>query len=337
MEAGPGAVNQFPMVLLVRGQPVSATSLLDCTDAVLQAAAEAFLAQPEPLPQEQPCVYACQGEEITMGAHAAGLLASSDATTCVIAALVSAAAAAATQGVARIVHHDEATTRSLASLQSTVAGLGQQATNAAAAAAQLWLVGGYRDERGTGAAVARRLLEFLEGCEAALEVQLCCLGAQNTAANGSPRCTALTLDLRTLAAHPTAPQPHSRGPLLPARMAQWAYTAGSGGNADNSGDSSSSSLRSITCTPGLPLRLQLALRHGRPPAHLLWHALQLLQMSDEELLQNWSTSPQHEPPHFAAGKWNETSPSQLFGWMKTVCSIAGGGVLPSPTAAGSLP
>ena len=289
------------MVLLVRGQPVSAASLLDGSDRLPSTF---FLAQPEPLPQGQPCVYACQGEEATMTAAVPAVLASSDATTCVIAALVTAAAvAAATQpAVARIVHHDETTTRSFASLQRTVAGLGQLATNAAVA--HLWLVGGYRDERGAGAAVARRLLEFFEGCEAALEVQLCCLGAQNTAADGSPRCTALALDLRTLTAYPAAPPPRCRGPLLPARMAQWAYSAGIGNSEDGGRDSNSgsSSLRSIHCTAGPPPRLQLALRRGRPPAQVLWHALQLLQMSDAELLQHWSTSPQHEPPHFVAGK-----------------------------------
>ena len=310
------------MVLLVRGQPVSAASLLDGSDRLPSTS---FLAQPEPLPQGQPCVYACQGEEATITAAVPAVLASSDATTCVIAALVTAAAvAAATQpAVARIVHHDETTTRSFASLQRTVAGLGQLATNAAVA--HLWLVGGYRDERGAGAAVARRLLEFLEGCEAALEVQLCCLGAQNTAADGSPRCTALALDLRTLTAYPAAPPPRCRGPLLPARMAQWAYSAGIGGSEDGGGDSSggSGSLRSIHCAPGPPLRLQLALRHGRPPAQVLWHALQLLQMSDEELLQHWSTSPQHEPPHFIAGKRNETAALRLQAGHSMFAACAG--------------
>ena len=185
--------------------------------------------------------------------------------------------------LARIVHHDETTTRSLTALQRTVAGLGQKAatSNAAAAAAaataQLWLVGAYCDERGVGATVARRLLEFLEGCGTALEVQLCCLGRQNTAPDGSPRCTALALDLGSLTVWPAAPQPDRRGPLLAARMAQWAYTAGSGSSSgsssSNDGDSSSStssgSLRSIGCSCGPPLRIQLALRHGRPAAHLL--------------------------------------------------------------------
>ena len=131
----------------------------------------------------------------------------------------------------------------------------------------------------------------------ALEVQLCCVGALNTAPDGSPRATALTLDLRSLAACPAAPPPSRRGPLLPARMSQWVYGLAGGSSSGNG--SSRSPLRSVYCAASQQLRLTL--RQGRPPAHVLWHAAQLAELPDEQLLQQWSTSPQHEPPHFCEG------------------------------------
>ena len=75
------------------------------------------------------------------------------------------------------------------------------------------------------AAVVSALLRFLHTCEAALEVQLCCVVQHNTAPDGSPRSTALAVDLRSLSAYPEAPAPDRRGPLLPARMARSAVTA----------------------------------------------------------------------------------------------------------------
>ena len=146
-------------MLLVEGQPVSAESLQQ--HPALQAAAERFLAAAAaPLPAHRKLIYVCQAEEAACAAVEEALLCSSDATTCLIAALVAAgpsgsspsaaapptAAAEAAAPIARIVHHDESTTRSLAALQHTVAGLGN-------AAARLWLVGAYADSRGTGAKV----------------------------------------------------------------------------------------------------------------------------------------------------------------------------------------
>ncbi len=153
-------------MLLVDGQPVSAELLPQ--HPALQAAAQRFLAAAAtPLPAHRKLLYVCQGEEATCAADEDALLCSSDATTCLVAALVAfepssspsmavaaAAAAAPVPGaaapaaIARILHHDESTTRSLAALRHTVAGLG-------AAAARLWLVGAYGDGRGTGAKVRR--------------------------------------------------------------------------------------------------------------------------------------------------------------------------------------
>lgn len=153
--------------------------------------------------------------------------------------------------------------------------------------------------------VARSLLRFLEQCEAAIHVQLCCIGAQNTTADGAPRATALALDLRTLTAYPSEPGPDQRGPLLPARMGQWVYSlAGGGSGADGSSSNcsnggSSSPLRSVYCAS--TRRMRLVLRQGRPLAHVLWHIAHLAQLPDEQLLQQWSTSPQHEPAHFCEG------------------------------------
>lgn len=154
--------------------------------------------------------------------------------------------------------------------------------------------------------MARSLLTLLEQCEAAIHVQLCCIGAQNTAPDGCPRATALALDLRSLAAYPVAPAPDQRGPLLPARMSQWIFSLGacpsSGDTADGSSSSNgggSSPLRSVYCAA--TRRMRLVLRQGRPLAHVLWQVAHLAQLPDEQLLQQWSTSPQHEPPHFCQG------------------------------------
>lgn len=155
--------------------------------------------------------------------------------------------------------------------------------------------------------MAQSLLKFLEQCEAALSVQLCCIGALNTAADGGPRATALALDLRSLAAYPAAPAPSQRGPLLPARMSQWIYSlaghssSGSTNGGDNGdGGTSGSPLRSVYCAAARQMRL--VLRQGRPLAHVLWQIAHLAELPDEELLQHWSTSPQHEPPHFCDGR-----------------------------------
>lgn len=296
------------MVLLVNGQRVTADALT--SHPALLAAGERFLAQPQDgsaaaLPPGK-LVYALQGEVATVPAdEPAAVLCSSDATTCLIAVVVGSAAAgpaaAAADAVpahvpppiARVVHHDEGTTRSLAALQQTVAGL-----PVAGPPARLWLAGAYADERGTGAAVAAALLHFLDGCEAALEVQLCCVGQLNTTADGSPRATALAVDLRSGQASPLAPAPEQRGPLVPARMAQWAYQLDSGLR----GGDGNSPLRSIYSPATRQLRLTLV--QGGPPTQCLWLASALLDLPDQELLQRWSTSPAHEPPHFAAGaRW----------------------------------
>lgn len=323
------------MVLLVEGQPVDPESLLD--HPKVQAAAAAFLRQPaaagaavQPAtPTGRKLVYACQGEEASCRADEDVVLCSSDATTCVCVVVVPlpagptapapaeagqagqhAAGQPSTSGqLARVAHHDTST-----ALRSTVAGLGQRG-------ALVWMVGAYADSRGTGAQVAGRLLRFLGRSAALLEVRLACLGRLNTAADGSPLATALSVDLRTLAAWPAAPDPlHLRGPLLPARMAQWAYSwpgGGSGSSNDGSeGDSGGSSggsesgdgesasrlthrLRSIyNAALG---RLELRLEQGRPPAQILQYARLMGNLPDELLLQHCSTSPLHEPPHFVAG------------------------------------
>ena len=301
------------MVLLVNGETVEAAGLLE--HPRLRAASLLFLAQPAALPADAsfsmrvrerrrqlkaarrrrtPTGQAARRWRGAAAAAAGGaepplVLSSSDATTCLIAALVSSSENTDGGGVAaRIVHHDESTTLSPAALRQTVAGLGPRA--------KLWLAGAYADAGGVGARVSSQLLGFLQHCEAALDVRLCCVGTHNTAPDGSPRCTALALDLATLAACPAAPPPDQRGPLLPARMAQWACAAGSAAV----GAGGCGSLRSIRFSPP-PRQLRMELRHGRPAPHLLRQAAWLLSLDDQQLLEHWSTSPQHEPPHFPAG------------------------------------
>ena len=164
----------------------------------------------------------------------------------------------------------------------------------------------------TPAQVVTRLLDFLQRCALQLDVQLCLVGPANTAADGSPRCTALAVDLRTLAAYPTPPPPDQRGPLLPARHGQWIYALGG-------------------CADGTPLRpvynarerrLELALLQGRPAAHLLGHCAALVDCSDEDLLRHWSTSPTHEPRHFCHGAVHSWSPVPLSPACVTPCAAA---------------
>lgn len=262
---------------------------------------------------EGPLIYACQGEIAIItglsGAQAATdttsvavaaatppvVVCASDATTCLIVAIV----AAGSPGVARIIHHDEHTTRSRAALQQTVAGLGCRHT------AKLWLVGAYSDADGVGSKVLLQLLGFLHACTARLEVQLCCAGAHNTAADGAPRCTALALHLPSLEARPAAPPPDQRGPWIPARASQWAFRGAV---------SAESPLRQVLFA--LPERqLHVTLYGGRPPLpHTHQFAAVMLALEDEQLLQHCSTSPLHEAPHFVAGEWLKgVPPLQAWG------------------------
>lgn len=263
-------------------------------------------------------IYACQGEEATCTADEAAWLASSDATTCIIAIVVTApdlassspaadaacgapasasTAGSGRSGLARVVHHDEGTP-----VGATLAGLG-------CSAARLWLAGGYDDAGGMGRALTARLLRCLERSTAALHVQLAALGPLNTAPDGSPLSTALAVDLRSLAARPAALlPPQRRGPLLPARMAQWAYAAhaarhgGSDGPAGGGWEGEDCRRRPLRSVYDAAAQLmRLALRQGRPGPDVLWYAGRMLQLPDDLLLQRCSTSPAHEPPHFLAG------------------------------------
>ncbi len=268
------------------------------------------------MPPGEKTIYACQGEEATCTADEAAWLASSDATTCIVAVVVVApdvassspaaggaavaapggasAAGSRHSGLARVVHHDEGTP-----LGATLAGLG-------CSMARLWLLGGYDDAGGKGRALTARLLRCLERSAARLLVQLACLGPQNTAADGSPRATALAVDLRTQTARPAAPHPpQSRGPLLPARMAQWAYSAAlCGGSGEEGGcgeveGGGRHPLRRVY--DAAAQQMELTLWQGRPSPDVLWYAGRMLQLPDEMLLQQCSTSPAHEPPHFTEG------------------------------------
>lgn len=150
-----------PMVLLVNCQPIA-----DVADLLrhpgLQAATEAFLHRPTALPStSSKIIYACQSEEATCAADEPALLCTSDATTCLAVAVVGG-------GRARMLHHDEATTKCPTALQQTVAGLGRQPV-------KLWLVGAYCDAGGTGAKVrwrATRLPPPLPSCIIVLHHQL---------------------------------------------------------------------------------------------------------------------------------------------------------------------
>ena len=273
----------------------------------LQLATETFLQQASLHTSTAPFVYSFQAEEVTISANAAAILCTSDATTCVAAVLVATATAADDDSgplVARIVHHDECTTASPSALQQTVAGLGH--------AAKLWLVGAYLDPEGRAQQSAAALLSFLHRCSVRLDVQLCCLGRANTCPlDGSPRCTSLAVDLKMLQACAAPPAPHQRGPLLPARMAQWAYPQHSSSVHSSGGFSfAGSPLRSLRLSDD-GHQLRMALCHGRPPAHVCAAAQHLLSLDDTELLQQHSTSPLHEPPHFAAGRVVEC---QVWGW-----------------------
>ncbi|KAL4422513.1 hypothetical protein ABPG75_008710 [Micractinium tetrahymenae] len=324
------------MVLLVGGQPVAAAALLSHPE--VQAAAEMFLQQPADIPLGDKIIYACQGEEATCAADEAAWLSSSDATTCINAIVVAApdlassadtagapgaakdsCTSAAGSGLARVMHHDEGT-----GVDATLAGL-------SCSTARLWLAGGYDDAGGMGRAVTTRLLRCLERRAARLHVELACLGALNTAPDGSPCTTALAVDLHSLRARPAAPHPpERRGPLLLARMAQWAYAAArsssSGGGPDGGEQAEDGERRPLRRAYDAAARqMELELWQGRPAPDVLWYVGRMLQLPDDQLLQRWSTSPAHEPPHFvadmrAACNWllQQIGPEQLvthrFAW-----------------------
>lgn len=101
--------------------------------------------------------------------------------------------------------------------------------------------------------------------------------------------------------------------MAPARMAQWAYAQPPSASDRPDG----SPLRSVYDAGRRQLALELL--QGRPPGHFLWHCAQLLGLPDEGLLERWSTSPAHEPLHFAAGGVLCGGCGAGIGWLGTTC------------------
>lgn len=196
------------------GAPIGAGDLLDallCLPA-LQQRNQDFLAGAGTSTADAAAPVLCvlQGEAAVARLDRApwcdGLLVGSqDATTCLVVVL------AAHQQCVFAAHLDDAELGSndLQLLASALDAMQQQP--------RLWLVGGYCDAGGLGPRLAAGLLRLLHDLAAHVRVELCCVGAANTSADGSPLACSLVVDTRTLTARPWLF--HDRGPQLPRRFA----------------------------------------------------------------------------------------------------------------------
>ncbi|KAL6763997.1 N-terminal asparagine amidohydrolase-domain-containing protein [Haematococcus lacustris] len=191
-----------------------------------------------------------------------------DATTCMLMAL----RCPVTQR-AFIAHHDNITCCSppsqlLACLQSFTKP-------------ELYLVGSYTEDSGISLATYHTLLTALHHhTRQPITLRLACFGPANTDARGAPRTRDVALACQSGLARP-APFV-DRGPQLPRRFA-----------------TASPRARSIA-VHSHPGYILLPRANIQLTSWAVMAEERLLQLDDDELVQAVSTSPLHEPSHFAA-------------------------------------
>ena len=68
--------------------------------------------------------------------------------------------------------------------------------------ADVHLVGAFSDSKGEGEVLLETILACLQASTQHFNLVLACVGSANTTAEGSPRCTSLSLDTSTGTAYP---------------------------------------------------------------------------------------------------------------------------------------
>jgi hypothetical protein len=190
----------------VRLETADLESLL--THPVLAEACESFLRESPIHPDTQlPSLCLLQGEQVTIWSKCLpGLLAGSqDATTCLIAIIW----CPASQYVWAAHIDQNLGPADINSISSALNYMQQP---------QLYLCGAYCNENNRGPATAAAFLHVLHSMdEHEIHLKLSCIGAANTAADGSPRSRQMVLDTRSSTVHPWLFS--DRGPQLPRRFA----------------------------------------------------------------------------------------------------------------------
>jgi hypothetical protein len=194
-------------MLLVNGSPLHFRGLDDVIRLPqLSDACSLFLHSDAPTVWPHvPCICVLQGEYAHLVASNRFLLASQDATTCVMLLVW----CPVTQG-AWIAHLDNHLPQpAAAALLAAVEHMQQP---------QLFLVGGYQDDKGLGPRLALHCLHLLhQGCAAAVTLRLAVLGAANTRPDGAPFATSLVFDTSTQSL--SCGLPPDRGPAVARRFA----------------------------------------------------------------------------------------------------------------------
>lgn len=204
-----------------------------------------------------------------------GVVGSTDATTCVILFILNS------YGVT-VLHADEDSSQNLDYMQRCVDGSGDED-------ADLYIVGGYDDEKGTSAVVVNNVLQYLHACPRKLELRQAFVGAFNTARPGAislPKHQAACVDLQSRAVLPAHFE--YRGPAFVTRQCRLMAQSSSGPNCfGDLRDAATGSFRVSKWDFEMSQSMLASFRR-------------LLQFDDGSLLKYTSTSPMAEGPRFAS-------------------------------------
>ena len=273
-------------MLLLDGQPLlreagqqTASCIVSylCRNATIRALAARFLSEshfPDPLLKR---IHVLQGEYAvvnTLQERQKICLSSSDATTCCIVALN-----CNITGLCGIAHVGQIQEQQKNCLSPLLEGL---------IAPELCIIGGFCEPTSCGVATAHTLLRMLEDSDKHVSIKLACIGDVNTTHDGAPRCRSFALttsaDSGCALINTTA---HDKGPAAAQRLAR-VFVPSASGHLENVYDTSHHLMQISHITCSLPRQ------------HVSLYAA-LLQLPDADLLNQLSTSPQHEEASFVPG------------------------------------
>ena len=200
-------------------------------------------------------------------------LSSSDATTCCIVALN-----CSVTGLCGIAHFGQILEQQNC-LSPLLEGL---------IAPELYIVGGFCEATTCGVATAHTILRILEDSHKHINVQLACIGEVNTTHDGAPRCRSFALTRSAISGRVLSKcAAYDKGPAAPQRLAR-VFARGASGYLENVYDSSRQLMRISHISSNMSRQ------------HVSLYAV-LLHLSDADLLNQLSTSPQHEEASFVPG------------------------------------
>ena len=256
----------------------AATCLVSCLSASagVRSQIQQFVDR-RPLPLKQvKTVHVLQGEYAIVDVAREIVpvcICSSEATTCCIVALN-----CRLSGRRGLMHYDQPRADPEQFLATLMHGMIEP---------DLYIVGGFTEASGCGTETANKLLSALDQIDLPVQVRLACIGQLNTTANGAPRCVSLALHQGD--AEECASPCHSnldKGPQATQRLARiWTRKAPHLENVYYT-------LKQTLTVTNIDVRLSRETLHS--------FAAQL-KLSDLQLLQLLSTSPQHEAASFIPG------------------------------------